>query len=205
MTESSTSSRSKVVRLIEKYDLVGIGEELEERWTRSKDRNGLRQLAEFFNQRLLRAALSTGSSKPLDGEVENTYRLLTDGDVTSGVRTQARNRLEQNGVPVEELERDFVSRQAIHTYLTNYRDVEPPEHTASPTEQRERRLETIQRLKQRLGVVSERALRDLAKSDRLTLGEFNVLVSITVYCNDCDSNRSITELLSGGGCNCQKA
>ena len=34
---------------------------------------------------------------PLDGEVENTYRLLTDSNVNTGAHTQARRRLEHAG------------------------------------------------------------------------------------------------------------
>lgn len=61
--------------------------------------------------------------EPLDGEVRNTYRLLTDEDVSSGMRTAKRNELERAGVDVESVERDSVTHQAIYTYLTAVLDV----------------------------------------------------------------------------------
>lgn len=200
---ADSESRSKVVRLIEKYDLDGIGDELAERWTRSDDRMGLRPLAEFFNRELLRAVLADGSTDPLEGEIENTYRLLTDDDVSSGVRTQTRSRLEQEGVDVEQLSRDFVSRQAIHTYLTEYRDLEQPAESRTPPEQRERKRETIERLTNRLVAVTERALGDLRNTGYLTLGEYTVIVTVRVNCLECGTHRSVVDLLSDGGCDCQ--
>jgi hypothetical protein len=84
----NSDARSKVARLIEEYELGGIGEEFERRWTREEDRSSLRDLADEFNRRLLRAALERTGDAPLDGEVDNLYRLLTGDDVTSGVRQQ---------------------------------------------------------------------------------------------------------------------
>lgn len=66
--------------------------------------------------------MQNASLGPLDGEVENIYRLLTD-DISTGMRTQACRRLERAGVDVNGLETDFVSRQAVHTYLTSVRGV----------------------------------------------------------------------------------
>jgi len=77
-----------VLRLIEEYGLDGMGDELERRWTASgDDRTNLRDLAERFNQQLLAEALAEAGLQPLSGEIENTYRLLTDEDVNSADRT----------------------------------------------------------------------------------------------------------------------
>lgn len=200
---AQNGSRSKVARLIEKYDLTELGDELAHRWTRSEDRYGLRRLTEYFNRRLLETALADDDTQPIDGEIENFYRLLTDEEVSSGVRTQARNRLKQNGVDIDTLERDFVSRQAIHTYLTKYRDIETPSNDASSTEMLDRRLESIQRLQERIGSVTERTLDTLTNTNRITLGEFNVLVSVRIHCTDCGTQLQISELFEEGACNCE--
>lgn len=56
----------------------------------------------------------------LDGEVENTYRLPTDEDVSEADRTRARRCLEPDWVDVESVVHNFVSFQAIRTFLTKH-------------------------------------------------------------------------------------
>lgn len=109
-------------RVIADYGLDGFGETLEEKWTRTDEkRASLRELADVLNGRLLGAAMEDAAMSVLEGEVANTYRPLTDEDVSRGVETQVENRLERNGVDVESLREDFVPHQAVHTYPTKYR------------------------------------------------------------------------------------
>lgn len=201
-TEPDTR-RPKVARLIDEYGLDGLGAELEERWTRSEDRSSLRDLAEYFNRQLVESELETIDTDPLEGGVDNVYRLLTDDDVTSGVRQETRSRLEQRGVDVDSLEEDFVSYQAIRTYLTEYRDASSPDTSVDPETHRQRKRKTIQQLTSRLTTVTEEALRELANADHLTLGEFDVLVTVRVHCRDCDSHLSIPDLIRRRGCECK--
>jgi hypothetical protein len=53
----------------------------------------------------------------LEGEVEHTYHLLTDDEVSSGDRRRAERRLERQGIDIDTLRSDFVSYQAIRMYL----------------------------------------------------------------------------------------
>lgn len=201
MSKDTNNNRYKIERLIEKYELEGLGEELEHRWTRSEDRQGLRQLEEYVNHRVLRAALTAAGDDPLEGEVEHLYRLLTD-DVSSAVRTQVRHQLEEKGIDADSLENDFVSYQSIYTYLVNEQDAEPPDETPSEKKAIEGKHETIQRLKTRLNKVTTRSLGELRNAAHLTLGEFSVLITIRVHCLDCDTRQSVSELLTQGGCQC---
>jgi len=202
MADSSDARRSKVARLIDEYELAGVGDEFERRWTRTEDRSSLRELADEFNRRLLRTVLERTGGDPLDGEVDNLYRLLTGDDVTSGVRQQARNRVEDRGVDVEGLETDFVSYQAVRTYLKQYRDASPPDNTAAPDEQVRQKRSTIQRLSNRLGTVTEQSLGELASTSTITLGDFDVVVAVRVHCSSCETQLPVTELLAERGCNC---
>lgn len=202
MTEQGP--KPKVARLIDTHDLNGLGDDLVERWTRTENRSSLRQLATRFNQRLLRAQLEGQGEDSLEGEVENLYQLLTDDDVTSGVRQEARDHLERRGVDVDSLEGDFVSYQAIRTYLKNHRDASPPDETVYPEQLRSEKSETIQRLKNRLQKVARQALEDLRNAGHITLGDFNVVVNVRVHCTDCNSQRSVSEILSSGGCDCSQ-
>lgn len=202
----STAARGKVGRLIERYELEGADRELADRWTAPDDeRSSLRELADSFNRRLLAAALSAADVDTIDGEVANLYRLLTADDVSAGVRTEVRNRLDRQGVDVESLEDDFVSHQAIHTYLTEYRDVTLDRGGRSPTERRRRERETIRRLESRTAAVAADSIERLDRDDHLRVGEPDVLVDVRVFCEECGADFAIDELLRRGGCECDVA
>lgn len=193
--------RSKVRRLIDEYGLEGEGERLENRWTADRDdRLSLRELADDFNRRLLRAVMVEAGMNPLDGEVANTYRLLTDDDVSSGMRTQAKQTLERERIDIDDLQKNFVSHQAIHTYLTKYRGVKQDEQTDEDRVQKG--LDTIQRLRSRTAAVSENIVENLANTDRIQIGEFEVLVDVRVFCRDCGTQYDVQDLLEEGRCEC---
>ena len=194
---------SKVARLIDEYDLSGVGEELESRWTATgEERLSLRDLATVFNKRLLEQAMLDAGMNALESNVENTYRNLTDDDVSVGVRTDTRNQLEQNDIDVDALLSDFVTYQAIRSYLKKWRGAayEGP----SDEEKIEKDLESIQRLLTRAMSVTEDRIEKLRDSDRFDLGEFEVLFDTQVLCQECGSQYTVTELFEQQGCDCQK-
>jgi nucleoside diphosphate kinase len=196
---SSRGRPSKVRRLIEEYDLQGLGEELEQLWTANENRRSLRELATYFNQQLLKQALDGASVERLDGELENTYRLLTDDAVSNTEATRVQRRLERDGIDVETLQHDFVTYQAIRTYLTKHRGAE---YTPSQTDPIEREKTNIQKLRGRMVSVTEDKLEQLRDSETLTLGEFRSLGDIHVVCEDCNTQFAVLELLDRGGCHC---
>lgn len=196
---------SKVSQLIDAYGLTGFGAELERRWTaEGSERSSLRDLAAAFNRRLLRTALAEANFGTLDGEVENLYRLLTDDDVSSGARTKAVRELRQAGIDVEDLESDFVSHRAMHTYLTSHRDAVQTDRE-SDVDPREKGAQTLRELSGRVERVTDETLGRLVSSDELTLGPDGpeVYVDIQVYCPNCGTQYSVQELLGRGGCDCQ--
>jgi hypothetical protein len=191
--------------VIDEYELAGMGEQLEAYWTGDgEDEYSLRELADVFNRAVLRAALDRAGESPLEGEVENTYRLLTDDSVSSGVRTETRNALARDGVDVEELDDDFVTHQAIHTYLTKHRGV-TYESSTDETDQVEKGGETIRRLQTRTAAVAETTLGNLENTDRITLGDFDVIVDVRVLCDTCGRSYTVDEVLEGGGCACSRS
>ena len=200
MADDPDPTRSKVGRLIDTYGMRGTGQELEDRWLgRGRESQSLRSLAEWFNQRLLGARLTTAGQDPLDGEVSNLYRLLSEEDVTAGARVDAETTLEAYGIDVEELRREFVSHQAIHTYLTEFRGASKERSSGDRTETVRR---TVGRLRSRLVAVAENNLGHLRDAGELRLGEFTVLLEVQVLCEDCGASYSITDLLDRGGCDC---
>ena len=200
-TKRSTNSGGKVARVLNKYDLSTLGDELATRWTAENNRMSLRQLAAYFNKQLLESRLDEKRVDMLPGEIENLYELLTDEDVTSGTRIQAENRLSEYGIDVDELRSDFVSRQAIHTYVTKQRQKTYDKPDADETI--DKRLEQLQRLKSRERAVTEQTLSTLRNTDRLNLGEFQIFSSVQVQCSDCGRQFELTALLDRGGCDCE--
>lgn len=192
---------SKVARLLQEYDLDGLGAELEARWTGDGiDRMSLRDLAEFFNKRLLEQALLDAGMSTLESDLDSTYEHLTEDDVSTGVQTETRSRLERNGIDVDALESDFVTYQAIRSYLKEWRGAEY--ERVSDAEKLEKDLETIQRLLTRTHSVAEHRLELLRDTDRLALKRFEVLLDTQVFCQECGSQSSLTGLFDRGGCDC---
>ncbi|MFO7926741.1 MAG: rod-determining factor RdfA [Halobacteriota archaeon] len=195
---SGRGRRSKVARLLQEYDMEELGAELERRWTADEDRQSLRELAEFFNRQILERALEDADIRPLDGEVANIYRLLTS-DSSGADRTRIRRRLERDGLDVEAVEKDFVTYQAIRTYLKKHRGAE---YTPDETDPVEREIKNIQQLRGRVDSVTEGKLDQLRASGHLELGTFRTLVDVRVVCEDCNTQFSAIELLERGHCNC---
>lgn len=202
MTESTTDgSDGKVARLIRDYDLENMGDELADRWTREgSDRMSLRDLATYFNRALLRAALRDADLSPLEYDVDATYETLTGSDASAGVRTDTRLALQRDGVDVERLETDFVSYQAIRSYLEDRRGLEYDR--PSDEEKRSTDLETIQRLQSRTRTVTEERIEHLAQTGRLDVQDVEVLLDVGILCKGCGTQYSVSELFEQGGCGC---
>ena len=201
MADEPDPTRSKVGRLIDGYGTAGLGQELEDRWLgRGYEEQSLRSLAEWFNERLLHRRLVDAGHDPLDGEVSNLYRLLSEADVTAGSRVDAEATLEEYGIDPEALRREFVSHQAVHTYLTEFRGASKER---SATDRPGNARQTIQRLRSRLVAVAENNLDHLRAAGELSIGEFTVLLEVQVLCEDCGASYPITDLIRRGRCECE--
>jgi len=201
MTDTDDGSINKVARLIDSYDLDGLGEELEARWTGERgERTGLRDLADTFNKRLLEQALLETGSPALERDIERIYRDLTDESVSSGIRTDTYNELRSHGIDPDALKDDFVSYQSIRRYLTEGRGVKytPP----SDQEKLENDLEAIQRIVTRANSVTEERLERQRDLDRLAIDDFEVILDAKILCRNCGSLYIVGELFEQGGCPC---
>lgn len=200
MTVAEDRPNSKVARVIDAYDLEGMGERLEAAWTgEAGERTSLRDLAEQFNRSVLESALSEVGATAVSSDVETTYRILTDEDVSEADRMRKRRELEREDVDVETLRGDFVTHQAIHTYLTEYREAELPDRSADRVD---RKAETMERLQGRTSVVAESTIEGLVTSGDLTDREYEVFVDVQVVCSECGTGYAIGELIRQGGCSC---
>ena len=200
MDNNTPPPNSKVARVIDSYELDDIGSWLENKWTgNGEERMSLRDLADEFNKAVLEAAISDASTVTTTSDVESTYSVLYGDDVSSAEKIRKQRELEREGVDVEQVLNDFVTHQAIHTYLTKYRDVELPDHSESLVE---RKIDTVDRLQGRTVAVSQSALESVVDAGEVSDRNYELLVDIRVVCTDCGATYSLGELLRQGGCDC---
>lgn len=198
MSDQTGTPRIKVARVIHEYDLDGMGAQIEEAWTgASGERTSLRDLADELNEAILEAALRDAGGSPLDFEVAGTYESLRS-DSRPDV-TRAHRRLEREGVDPETLEKNFVTHQAIHTYLKKERDATLPEDDRDAAA---RKVETIEKLQGRVTAVTESAISSLASSGELDRDDYDVLVDVRAVCPECGSDYAVSELFRRGRCEC---
>lgn len=197
-SEPTGGCACKVGRVQERYGLGRLDAELAARWTAPTDeRASLRELARRFNRRVARAALRDAGVEPIDGEAANTYRVLTDDDVTSGVRVEARDRLARSGVDPEALESSFLSHQSLHTHFLDCLDIPAPTADRPDVDRERDRLDALQG---RLAAVARESLERLDAADRVALDGFDVLVGVDVHCDACGAIHDLHAVLDRGGC-----
>jgi hypothetical protein len=146
MNDSGTSKKreSKVVRLIEQLYLAGVGDRLERRWTAEGDeRPSPRDLAQEFNCEILRSAMVSAGIQPLDGDIKNIYRRLTDEAVSVADRTRTEQQLDREGINADQRREDFVSYQAIRTYLKEHRNAAYSGDTRDQTEATKKHIQRL--------------------------------------------------------------
>lgn len=201
--DDTTRPNSKVARVIQAYDLDGLGDRLEAAWMgKDGDRTSLRDLADEFNRAVLDAAIRDASGPVSDIDVESAYRTFTGEDVSKADQRRKRRDLDGMGVDTEAVESDFVTHQAIYTYLTDYRGAELPDQSEGVAR---RKAETIERLQGRTSAVTESAIESLVSSGEITDHEYDVVVDVRVVCSDCGADYPAGELLRNGGCDCHEA
>lgn len=181
--------------------MVGVNEELAARRRGQDGRpDSLRALSDYFNQAVVRQALERAGGNPLSGEVENTYRLLTDDDVSSGTRIRARKRLEGDGIDVEAVEGGFVSHPTIGKHLRECLGIEG---SADTRDRVESATERIFKLQSRAEAVIVKTLEELASADRVSAGELAVTVDTQVMCEVCETHLDVGRFIERGGCDCE--
>jgi len=190
----------KVGTVADRWGFPEIHDRLAAQWTDGD--HSVRDLTDRFNHRLLRAGFEAADRIPIDGEIGNLYRVLTADDVDAGTRTQARERLRQDGVPIEEIESQFVSHQTVYRHLRNCLEVSPDSETETATERIDSWHDRIEALRARTTAVTDRGISQLASQDAIDGENFDVLVDITVICTDCGQFYDLDELFDERGCDC---
>lgn len=186
----------KVGRVIEKYDMSRLDEEIRDR--RDRENASLRDLADFVNVRVLRQAIDDHAERDVLADAESIYETV-HGEGDSGRAAELRDRLDAVGVPVEEVTGDFVSHQTVRKHLNSCLDVDT---ARSPTTDVSEATNLIEWARSRDEKIIDRTLTRLRRSGDLDVGELNVIHSIRVMCEDCGRTYRLQSLLDDGGCQC---
>jgi len=202
MSESGTPS-NKVAKLIEQHELGELGDELRRYWTgEGVERMSLRDLADYFNKRILESEMERAGMSTLAQEVDTVYANLTDESVSVGVETDTKNTLSESGIDPDELRRAFVSYQTVRTYLKEYQDAKYEE--VSTEEKILKDIESLKRLETRSQSVATDKIEKLMSADRIAASEFEVFVDMSVLCQNCGKQYPADEFIESGGCDCQQ-
>ncbi|MFC6770752.1 rod-determining factor RdfA, partial [Halorubrum pallidum] len=147
----------------------------------------------------LEAAMRDAGSSAVESDVASAYAALTDEETGSADRMRKRRDLEQAGIDVDAVLDDFVTHQAVHTYLTSYREAELPDRSEGRVD---RKLETLERLQGRTAAVTESTVESLVEAGELTDHDYELLIDVRAICPDCGSDYAVSDLLRSGGCDC---
>jgi len=155
---SDDNRECKVDRVAEKWVLDDVDEKLREQ--RQNAEASLRDLEDYFNRRVLEAAMRDARAEMIEGEVENTYHLLAADDVSSGSKVEVKDRLRRSGVDPEAVADDFVSYQTIRTHLQECLEVDTSLNTGVKKSEAKN---TVFKLLSRTEVITERTIDRLRK------------------------------------------
>lgn len=185
----------KIERNIEKYELRGLNAEL-----RQKRQHGssLRELAAFVNRRVLETALSETNASVV-GDVDSIYEALRGDEVSVGRRAEVSSRLKTLGVPMDEVEDDFVSHQTVSDYLQECLDIETSRQSQLTVEEA---LKTIEWADARGMAVINRTLTRLYEAGEINTDDVDVMCALRVTCEECGETYRLHEFLQRGGCDC---
>jgi hypothetical protein len=172
-----TDRTCKVCRVLAERDMREYESQMVAHWKGEiGPRKGYRQLAEWFNVTLLRREMDKAGLSTLGNEAESKYERLNDeGTVAEEVRTNLR----RAGLPIDDLESDFVSYGVIRKHLTECLG-EEYELESGDWEQ-----ESIDRARsQAHQKISEAVQAALSKGKLTAAGEVTVSVSVDLECEE---------------------
>jgi hypothetical protein len=205
MTESNATSAQvcscKVGSVASAYNLGDVHGELAREWG-DEDGPSVRELTDTFNKRVLEVAFREAGTLPIDGEIDNIYRVLTADDADEADRTRARDRLQQVGIAVDDVEDALVSHQTLYRHLKNCLDASHGTAEKSPDERVEEWRTRLLALQNRTIDITTQGIEQLRSADAVDIGDVTVTTEVTVSCEDCGRFYTVEEFLDAGECDC---
>lgn len=185
----------KVDRIVDKYGLSGLDQELERRHRRGAS---LRDLETVINTRVLEQALLE-SKVALIGDTESIYHVL-QGDDDPGRTAEIRSQFERAGPPLSDVESDFVSHQTVKRHLQHCAGVDTTRQTRITLDDAQQTVEWAQ--SRNLSVI-ENTLDRLQSAGFLDSEHLDVTQSVRVTCEHTGETFRLREFLRRGGCGCE--
>lgn len=200
MGSSEQGRKPKIERISEKYGIDDLGHELEERWLASGDDHmSLRELADYVNVKILKSTVNNEWPRPQ--EFSHIYSVLTSNDISPEKFEELRKNLTMLGIDVDDIKADFVSHQAVHSYLRNYRNVEYEREQRSIEED----LETVHRIRSQLINITGSIIKKHRLKNDFNGDTYDINVDIQIHCKECDYSSSVEQYLENKGCECQQS
>jgi len=199
----------KIGRIIDEYDLETLDADLERR--RREEEASLRDLAARTNRCILEAAIERESQSVFEAEdelfgaidrdeaVAAIYAALADDETRPDRRARVRTRLEQVGIDVDGIKRDWVTHPTVRSHLRECLDIDTSRDCRLDSDDA---LDTIEWARSRCIAIVGRTLERLQGGNSLSITDADVSVSIRVTCRNCNESYSPARLLSRGGCAC---
>lgn len=146
---------------------------------------GVRKLADWFNQKLLRDAYTRHGRNVTDVRISSEYEALTSGDEVK--RGEIVDDLRSDGLDGEQLRDDFVSRSTMRRHLTDCLGASKDDgKSAESTTNWE--LDQIQHSKEHFEDSVAESIRSLANKGQLPgADEADIEVAIFVSCPECST------------------
>lgn len=189
---------------MEAYSLEASDEEIVDRWVGDgTDRMSLRDLAAFFNKKVLCAAVRESQLGLVDEEIDTMYTLLTDCDVSDESRSQVRSQLRDGGIDPDELLDDFVSYQTVNRHLKQCNDVKRDSETETDDQYVRRRVQKIYALENKLDAVTNDILEQFDTTGRISLSDFETSIDVHVRCSNCGAQHRVGDIVENNGCLCE--
>lgn len=186
----------KLCRVLDERGLVDYDERMLAQWRgETGPRKGYRTLATEFNTMLLRREMDRAGVSTLGDEAESKYARLT-GD-NEAVAREVREVLKGEGVPIDELEADFVSYGAVRTHIKSCLNSDYEPEVSSKKSDWERT--TIDIARSTAVEKTTEAVGAMISSESLEIGgEPSVKVDISVECSSCHTRIPVERAIRRG-------
>ncbi|WP_247730366.1 rod-determining factor RdfA [Halovivax limisalsi] len=167
----------KVCRVLDARGMADYESQLVAHWNGERgQRKGYRQLAEWLNVTMLRREIDRAGLSTLGNEAESKYeRLQSDPTIAEEVRTALRTA----GVPIDDVESDFVSYGVVRTHLV---DCLGEEYTEESTDWEPEAIEIAR--EHATTKITEAVSSATSKGTLEAVGDVSVDVSVELECDE---------------------
>ena len=186
----------KVTRIARAYRIRDVDTRLLQRREQGAS---LRELATFFNERVLSEALDRATQEVI-GDAETIYAVLMDDDTDRARRAELRSKLARYDVDVDDVQQDFVSHQTVRNHLNGCREIDTGRESGLDLENGRKTIEWAQARSE--GVI-EQTIERLRNAGEVTDTRTEVIQSVRVACSACGRSYRIEKYLERGGCDCR--